>query len=107
MIDPFNATPIDTFSQVVNTPGGTITSFTFSSTNNPFLSSANTYWLYMGTSRGEAQPLNWGVPSSTGVIGNLDDASNDGGSTMHVVTTQNPPGVCPEWQHQPQRGPNS
>jgi hypothetical protein len=87
MVDPFNDTPIDTFSQSVNTPTGMITTITFSSTDHPFLSSANTYWLYMGTSPGEAQPLQWGVPSTTGVTGQLDDASSPLGGTMHVVTT--------------------
>jgi hypothetical protein len=93
IIDPFKATPIDTFSQVVLTPGNTITSITFASTDKPVLSTADTYWLYMGTSPGEEQPLDWGVPSSTGLTGTINDASN--GPPFFTTTNQTTTGTLP------------
>jgi len=91
-VDPFTATPIDTFSKVVNTPGDTITSITFASTLNPMLTVGTNYWIYMGTSPGGAQPLDWGVPSSTGKLGTIDDASSSmGGATIHSYVEQHNP----------------
>jgi hypothetical protein len=88
--DPFNDTPIDTFSQFVTTPNNTITNITFASTDHPFMSTSDTYWLFMGTSPGEEQPLDWGVPGSGGVIGTVNDASTSFGSfvTSNSISTQ-------------------
>jgi len=92
VVDPFFDTPIDTFSQTINTPGDVITSITFASALNPVLTAGQMYWLYMGTSPGGAQPLDWGVPSSTGVSGVVDDASSFvGGPAVHIESTTTQP----------------
>ena len=92
VVDPFFDTPIDTFSQTINTPGDVITSFTFASTLNPVLTAGQMYWIYMGTSPGGAQPLDWGIPSSTGVSGVVDNASSFvGGPAVHSESTMTQP----------------